>query len=179
MIFLEDDRIRLRAVEPEDSSHICMIENDSRQWRENGMMGPYSMHNIRHYAETYDPDPIRCGQIRMVIEVKEETDNSRIAGLIDLYDISPSGRTAFVGVYVSDEFRGKGIAARALAKMEEYACMLLNLRILASKVSEKNSESINLFEKAGYEKAGELPGWLMSGKETFSLLIYLKNLDCL
>ena len=86
-------------MEPEDAKMMWRVESDSTQWRENGMMAPYSMRNLREYAENYDADPIRTGQLRLIAELKTagaETAESRFTGIVDLFDISPTGRTAFV-----------------------------------------------------------------------------------
>lgn len=180
MRFLEDELLRLRAVEPEDAEMMWRVESDSTQWRENGMMAPYSMRNLREYAENYDADPIRTGQLRLIAELKTagaETAESRFTGIVDLFDISPTGRTAFVGIYIRAEQRGKGYATRLLRILEEYCRLLLNLRILAGKVSETNMASRTMFEHAGYRLEGELKQWLLNGSETHSLLIFTKELD--
>lgn len=172
MRFLEDDNIRLRAVEPNDADMLWAAEADSSQWLENGMSAPYSRENLRDYASSYDADPIRSGQLRMVCETRE----GETVGLADLYDISAIGRTAFVGIYIFNDFRNLGYASSALALLEIYARMLLNLRILGAKISETNVRSRSLFEKGGYLLSGTLPGWLLSGSSERSLLIYTKAL---
>lgn len=173
MRFLENEKLRLRAVEPDDADKMCSIENDSCQWRENGMMAPYSRHNLKLYAENYDADPIRSGQLRMIAELR---DRNEIGGIVDLYDINPTGRTAFVGIYIAEYHRGQGLGTMILELMEKYACMLLNLRSLGAKVSDKNYRSISLFEKAGYHLCGRMTKWLLSGHNEYDLLIYQKEL---
>lgn len=172
--FLENDEIRLRAIEPSDAELMWEIETDSTQWRENGMMAPYSRKNLIDYADNYDADPVRAGQVRYVAEFKSDR---KVFGLIDLYDISPQGRTAFIGFYIIPEYRGKGLAMSSVKLMEDYACRLLNLRILAAKVSELNSASISIFESSGYKKEANLTDWLLSGKRTASLYLYTKHLE--
>lgn len=181
MKFLEDDSILLRAVEPADADIMFSFESDSEQWRENGMAAPFSRHNLLHYAETYDADPIRAGQLRLVIQYKEplvdgSTRPTAILGLVDLYDISPLNRTAFIGIYIHPDWRRMGAASRALALIEAYARQLLNLRVLAAKVSSENIPSQYLFAENGYEKAGELRDWLLSGPWSYPLLIFTKHL---
>lgn len=177
MLFLTDEILRLRAVEPSDAELMWEFESDSSQWRDNGMMAPFSRKNLREYAEGYDPDPIRCGQLRLIIESTETQDAAgNILGIIDLFDISATNRTAFVGIYVKPDSRCKSIASRSLALIERYASQLLNLRILAAKVSERNMASRTLFEKNGYTLSGELRNWLLSGKSEFNLILYSKKL---
>lgn len=172
MIFLEDDDIRLRAVEPEDADMLWLAERDSRQWIENGMSAPFSRENLRQYASNYDADPIRAGQLRLICE----NNDGEMIGITDLYDISSTNRTAFVGIYIFDEHRKRGYAHKSLALLEMYAHMLLNLRILGAKISETNIGSLQLFESSGYIRNGILHDWLLTGSETRSLIIYTKKL---
>lgn len=140
----------------------------ARQWHER----PYSKRNLREYAENYDADPIRAGQLRLVAEfIKGE-----VFGLVDLYDISPTGRTAFVGIYIMEPHRNRGRAIKVLRLIEDYARRLLNLRIIAAKISETNVASVAMFESAGYVRQGDLTDWLLSGTDTHSLYIYTKRL---
>lgn len=172
MKFLEDDSIRLRAVEPTDADRLWEAEADSRQWLDNGMSAPFSRENLRHYASSYDADPIRSGQLRLICETKD----GEIIGIADLYDISATNRTAFVGIYIFEQYRLQGYAHSCLELMEIYARMLLNLRILAAKISETNKASITLFEHSDYKHSGTLPDWLLAGKETHSLLLFCKRI---
>lgn len=173
MKLLSDDFISLRAVEPEDGDDMWEVESDSRQWIENGMMAPFSRHNLRKYAEEYDADPIRAGQLRLVIDGTAE---NNFIGLIDLYEISAISRTGYVGIYIKEPFRRKGYGSHALKLMEKYASLLLNLREVGAKVAAHNKPSRGLFENSGYILSGELPGWLLSGNTEDSLMIYTKRL---
>ena len=161
----------MRAVEPSDADLIWEVESDSSQWQENGMMAPYSRRVIKEYAEGYDADPIRAGQLRMVAEA-----DGKPVGLFDLYNISVQNRTAFIGIYIIGESRGKGFAARGLRLMESYARQLLNLRILAAKVAETNEASIRLFDAEGYTYCGQLRNWLLTGSTPLNLRLYEKEL---
>lgn len=173
MKFLRNDDIILRAVEPKDADKLWNIETDSSQWLQNGMMAPLSRYYLKEYAQNYDADPIRAGQLRMVIE---SADSCFIYGLIDLYDISPVNRTAFVGIYICEAFRHKGFAKQALMLMECYARQLLNLRILAVRIAEDNELSRQLFLKSEYLQCGVLKDWMLSGDKTTSLYIFSKKL---
>lgn len=178
MEFLKDDLIRLRAVEPEDAEEMWEIETDSRQWYDNGMMAPLSLFNLRDYARRYDGNPFQAGQVRFIAQMLDSaTEKYTTFGVLDIYDISPTRRTAFIGIYVKECFRGKRLASRALDIAEQYTGKLLNLRILGSKVSSKNKSSQALFESHGYELAGTLKDWLMSGNKMADLLIYTKPLS--
>lgn len=173
MKILTDNTIRLRAVEPSDAYPMWEMEQDSEQWIHNGMAAPYSIHNLREYADNYDADPVRAGQLRLIIEHAE---NGTIIGVIDLYDISALHQTAFVGVYIKPEFRRKGYALKSLALLEEYAYKLLNLYQIGAKVMGDHSQSIRLFEKARYTARSILPDWFKSGNRRIDLIIFTKTL---
>lgn len=179
MVFLKDDCLKLRAVEPEDADLMWEFETDSSQWQLNGMSAPYSRMNMREYARGYDADPIRAGQLRLVIVDNNDTslrNEEEILGLIDIFDISPKNRTAFIGVYIKESARGAGYASRAIGLIEEYAAQLLNLRILAAKVNASNDPSLNLFRKSGYTESGCLKDWLLNGNTPQSLIIFTKKI---
>lgn len=178
--------IRLRAVEPDDAHAMWEIESDKDSWRSNGMMAPFSMFNLREYAVNYDADPFTAGQIRMMAELVDEDGKSdtpsednheRLVGIVDLFQISSRNRTAFVGIYVRPQFREKGYASDMLKKLEEYAKIYLNLRILAAKVAVGNAASIRLFESTGYGLCGCLRSWMVSGDKVFDVNLYQKLLN--
>lgn len=173
MKLLEDNDIRLRAVEPEDARSMWEMENDSEQWIHNGMAAPYSLQNLEQYANTYDADPIRAGQLRLIIERIED---KTILGAIDLYNVSAIHQTAFVGIYIFPPYRNKRYALKSIVLLEEYCRLLLNIYQLGAKILSDNKVSIRLFENAGYELRGGLPEWYKSGKTRMNLLLYSKIL---
>ena len=117
-MILENEHIRLRAVEPEDAETIWIAENDSDQWIQNGMAAPMSRRIIFEYALAYDADPFRDNQIRFMIE---EKNCRKIIGLVDLFEISPIHKNAFVGIYLMADARSKGFGRMALGLLEEYS----------------------------------------------------------
>ncbi|MDE6340632.1 MAG: GNAT family N-acetyltransferase, partial [Muribaculaceae bacterium] len=156
MDILKNDLIRLRAVEPSDAEKMWEMECDSEQWIHNGMSAPYSLNNLRDYANNYDADPIRSGQLRLIIE---KNDDHNVIGMIDLYDISPIHRTAFIGIYISKAFRREGYALLAIGLLEKYCSNLLNLFQIGAKIMDGNVPSELLFEKAGFIRQCILPKW--------------------
>lgn len=173
MTFLEDSEIRLRAVNPEDSDMMWQAETDSSQWIENQMAAPLSRQNLREYAASYDADPFRAGQLRLIIERKSD---ACVVGIADLYDISAISRRAFVGIYIFPRFRRNGFAKRALTLLAEYSSRMLNLRLLAAKIAGSNETSMWLFETSGYKLCGTLPYWIEAGGYYFPLNIYVRNI---
>lgn len=176
---LQGKSIFLRAVEPEDASIMWLIDNDSSQWIDNCMTAPLSRESMLVYASTYDADPIRSGEIRLIIEIEgipgEEL--KRIpAGIIDVTDISSTQSRAFIGIYIRPEYRRNGLAIDSLITVEKYLANVLNLERIGAKISSDNRASVSLFEKAAYNLSGNLMNWIKSGKKYSDLLIYVKEI---
>lgn len=171
---LQGSRLRFRALEPEDARAVWEIESDTAQWRQNGMMAPFSLRNLKEYALNYEPDPFRAGQIRFVAERLDGAEdwNADVVGLVDLYDISAQNRTAWVGIYVRPCFRGAGYGPEMLQILQEYAVKILNLRQMGAKIVADNESSLAIFRKAGYTFAGSLPGWMLCEGIPVDLLFY-------
>lgn len=170
--YLELDSLRLRAVEPDDADLMWEADNDASQWGDVGIEAPFSRENMRTYALTYDADPFRAGQLRLILEF-----DGVAAGIIDLYDISPSRHTSWVGIYILPRYRGRNFGRVALNLLSDYACDILNLRVLAAKISANNPHSANTFSAAGFQKCGSIPNWLLVANKPVDLHIYQLQLS--
>lgn len=170
---LRNGALRLRPVEPEDALAMWEMESDPTQWIQNGMMAPFSLRNLKEYALQYRADPFAEGQLRLMLVDKNVAEP---VGIVDLYDISASNRTAWVGIYIRPAFRGNGLGKKALQMLEDYCRRLLNLRILAAKIASGNAASQRLFAKAGYTECGRLRDWLVSADRSQDILIFQKHL---
>jgi hypothetical protein len=170
---LRNGALSLRPVEPEDALAMWEMESDPTQWIQNGMMAPFSLRNLKEYALQYRADPFAEGQLRLMLVDKNVAEP---VGIVDLYDISASNRTAWVGIYIRPAFRGNGLGKKALQMLEDYCRRLLNLRILAAKIASENAASQRLFAKAGYTECGRLRDWLVSDDRSQDILIFQKHL---
>lgn len=157
---LENDHIRLRAVEPEDLDVLYGWENDSDLWKYGSSIAPFSRFVIKQYLVDSKQDIYQNRQLRLMVERKE--DNTAI-GTVDLYDFDLFHKRAGVGILIDRKYRGKGYARQTLLLLDTYCFGFLNLNQLYSFVSEKNTESIGLFKKAGYIVSGTLKKWSFSG----------------
>lgn len=154
--YLEGKKIRLRAIEPEDAEYMYLVENDSESWRYSDSIAPCSMHQLKEYAENYDSDPIRSGQLRL-IAVEKETE--RKVGIVDLYEISGSDRRAKIGIYVGAEHRKKGVGGEMVELMVKYAFGMLWLHQIIAFIETGNEGSEQLFLKNGFVKTAVLMEW--------------------
>lgn len=164
--------IRLRPLEPDDVALMDAVENDASQWTLAGAYAPVSREMLTQYALTYDADPLRAGQMRMVVSHDGES-----VGLLDIYEIDVIHQRAFVGIYILPEMRRKGCAHAALARMEQYCRDVLGLHQLVARVERENAASMALFGRAGYVPSAVLTDWYRRGRAFVDVVIFQRVLD--
>lgn len=156
-------------MEPADVDFMLLTDNDTSMWEYSRRIAPLSRDLMLSYASTYDSDPLRAGQLRLIIE---DIGSKTPVGILDIYNIDIVDRFAYIGIVVSEENRHKGFALRALHLAEHYCHHALGLNNLAANVSASNHVSQRLFEKAGFHKCGCLISWLTASPHNQDMLIY-------
>lgn len=153
--WLKDECIILRAPEPEDLELMYAMENDTALWSAGNATLPYSRYTLRAYLEQSRQDLMTERQARFVIELN----SGAAAGMIDLADYDPINSRAEVCVGLLGQYRHRGIASRALGLLCQYAFCRLHLHQLYAYVPCWNSDSVKLFEKAGFAHCSVLKEW--------------------
>lgn len=158
----------LRAIEPSDADFMYLAEQDPAAWKYSDYVAPLSRELLRQYALTYDADPLRSGQLRLIIE----EDGSPI-GIADLFDISARHLRADTGIYLSPQYRGNGKGVAALIALAEYCRQRLGLHQIVASVSKLNQPALRCYVKAGFVETGLRPQWwrTSSGFEDVALLM--------
>lgn len=169
---LENDILRLRAPEPEDLDLLYAWENDTTIWENGASIVPFSRYSIRQYLIDYKHDLFTDRQLRLMITLKE---TGEPIGTVDLYDFDPFHRRAGVGILIDGQQRQKGYGLQSLSLLEQYAFQFLNMRQLYAIIPERNSNSIQLFIKAGYRQTGLLEEWL-SSEEVFCNAVMMQKI---
>lgn len=164
--------VSLRAVEPEDADMLFMFESEPEASYHSCLAAPYSKENLRTYALTYNADPVAAGQVRFIIEYKK-----RPAGIVDLYDIDVLNAHAFVGIFVDDTWRNRGVASAALDLIADYACSRLRLMQLGARIFDDNAASIALFRKMGFIHAGTLADWMLTTDGFKDMMLWQRTLS--
>lgn len=152
--------MRLRAVELEDVDLMYQADNDEEARKYSDYIAPISHQQLTEYALTYDSDPVRAGQLRLVIEHPD----FGAVGLADLYGISQRDSRAFVGIYILPRFRGAGYAKVALKLLAGYSHEYLGMDFLYAKVPSENLTSLSLFLNSGFNEIAILPLWQRVGR---------------
>ena len=154
---LENDLIQLRAVEPEDLELLYLWENNPALWAVGNTRQPYSKFALKEYIAQVDTNIYESGQLRLMIVEKT---GRKTVGTVDLFDFDAHNRKIAFGLYVAEEFQGRGLATSALKLIEKYVFDFLQLNQLYCHISESNTASRKMFEKEKYETNGKLKQWI-------------------
>ena len=147
--FLMNDRIYLRAVEPEDMDVMYEMENDPSMWDISNFTVPYSRYVLRQYIEGSQCDVGKSEHC--------------ILGTIDITDFVPLHSRGEVGIAVHKDYRQQGYASDALKLLCEYAFDFLSLSQLYAHVAVDNENCMRLFTSCGFTQCGLLKNWLQVG----------------
>lgn len=159
-LFLKDNLITLRALEPEDIDLLFEWENSEDNWAFSQTIAPFSKHTLAIYIRDSDKDIYEVKQLRMMIT----TQAGKTVGAIDLFDFDPLNMRAGVGILIHDpEDRSKGYATSALDLMVRYCFEKLGLHQIFANILTDNEVSMKLFSKAGFVQTGTKKEWIRDG----------------
>lgn len=156
-MLLSNDRVRLRALEPEDLELLYRWENDSELWEVGNTLAPYSRYILKEYIASSDRNIYESHQLRLMIE---ERATGTSVGIVDLFDFEPHPNRAACGVMLDRRYQGCGFATEALRLLIEYAYTFLKLHQLYVHVPVANASSRKLFTRLGFVETGTLKDWI-------------------
>lgn len=160
----------LRPLEPEDLDLLFRIENSPALWTTNGGNHPVSRYALKQYIASA-LDIYECGEMRMVIM----SDTGTAAGVIDLTHFSPLHAKAEISLALLEEYRGAGLAQKALKSLETWAIDNLRIHTLYAQILPSNTASLRLFTKSGYKETALLPDWHYSNGQYTAVWLYTKT----
>ena len=156
-VLLENEHIRLRAIEPEDLDNLYLWENDSNLWDVGNARNPYSRFILKQYIVDSHKDIYESKQLRlMMVSVK----TGETVGTVDLFDFEIHNSRIALGLFVDAAFQGKGFAKASLKLIEEYVFEYLKINQLYCHIAQNNTASISMFEQENFEKTGVLKQWV-------------------
>jgi diamine N-acetyltransferase len=152
------EKIRLRALEPEDLELLYEWENNDSYWVISNTVSPFSKYTLKRYMENSHKSIYETGQLRLMIDIKEE---KKTIGTIDIFDFDPFHGRAGIGILIADEAqRKKGYASMSLKCLIDYCFKTLQLHQLYCNILANNCESIDLFKKMGFAESGVKKEWV-------------------
>lgn len=163
-MFIQSEHIYLRALESADLDVLYKYENDPSIWKVSNTLSPFSKDVLKLYLHSAHQDIYTTKQLRLMICLVK---TNEAIGTIDLFEFEPFHLRVGVGVLVFEPYRKNGYALEALQLVKEYATSTLLMHQLFCNISAGNKESIALFEKCGYVKAGIKKEWNQIAKNKF------------
>ena len=170
MKFLENEKILLRALEPEDLDLLYSWENDSTIWIAGNTRVPYSRFQLKNYIAEAPSDIYESKQIRLMIV--DKSDNSTV-GTVDLFDFDIHNSRIALGLFIADTHTGRGFAKGSLKLVEEYVFNFLKINQHYVQIIESNHASRKLFEN-NFELHGKLKNWIKTPDKYEDVLTYQK-----
>ncbi len=158
--YFVSERVRLRAMEPEDLEIMYAMENDPQTWDVTNFSVPYSKYVLRQYMENSQCDMFADRQLRMMIVRRED---NAVVGTIDITGFAPMHSRGEVGIAIRKEYQGNGYASDALRLLCDYAFGFLFLKQLVVHVAADNEASLRLFGSCGFVQCGLLKEWWFAG----------------
>lgn len=157
MGLLKNDKVKLRALEPDDLDLLFSVENSSDLWEISNTITPFSKDLLKKYIDNAHQDIFEAKQLRLVVT---DVKNSMTVGLIDLFDYDPKHQRAGIGILILNQYRHKGFASSALGLFLEYAFKHLDLHQLYANIPSHNQHSLELFKKLNFNPIGTQKDWI-------------------
>jgi diamine N-acetyltransferase len=168
---LENNKIRLRAIEPEDLETLYRWENDTALWVAGNTRTPYSRFVLKQYIANFHKDIFETKQLRLMLTDKA---SEKAAGTVDLFDFDFYNSRVSLGLFVVVEFQGKGYATQALHLIEDYVFNFLKVNQLDAYIAVNNTASVAMFRKEKYQETALLNSWLRQGDEFVDVIVFQK-----
>ena len=113
---MEDKKIRLRALEPEDLDFLYEMENEESLWEMGCTNVPYSRQVLLDYITTATADIYTDKQVRLIVENEQQ----EAVGIIDLMNFDPRHQRAELGIVIKKEHQHQGLAQLAIRLLMQY-----------------------------------------------------------
>ena len=155
------NKIKLRAMEPEDLDILYLIENDSSLWNVGATNVPYSRYTLHEYMANAKDDIYADRQVRLMVE----NETGEVVGIVDVVNFDPQHQRAELGIVIMNDHRQKGYATAAVEEILRYALRILHLHQLYVIVDKENTIALQLFKKTEFQESASLAQWLYDGRD--------------
>jgi len=168
-VYLENQYIQLRAVEPTDLEQLYKWENNPSLWIVGNTRQPYSKFALKQYILQSSKDIYESRQLRLMIMDKN---SGETVGTVDLFDFDIHNSRIALGLFIESAHQGKGYASTSLHLIEDYIFNFLKINQLYCHISELNTVSRSMFEKKGYETNGILKNWIKTPEGFENIIVF-------
>lgn len=156
------EKIRLRALEPEDLELLYNWENDVSIWKISNTYSPFSKYTLEKYLAEAHLDIYETKQLRLIIErISDKGNDKKAIGAIDLFDFEPYHQRAGIGLLIAEDAeRNKGYGKTSLELFLNYCFDTLSLHQVYCNIAKNNTNSLKLFTNLGFTEIGIKKDWI-------------------
>jgi diamine N-acetyltransferase len=172
-MFIKGQSITIRAIEPADVHLLYGWENDQTLWRVSYTQTPFSKFVLEEFVNCIQ-DIYTTKQLRLMINSIETKET---IGCVDLFEFDPQHARCGIGLFIHNDFRNRGYALECIELMKNYCFNTLYLKQIFVHVNSSNTASLNLFEKAKFEKTGLKKSWNKNGLSNFEDVWFLQFIN--
>ncbi len=165
---MQNDVVKIRALEPTDLRILYRWENDMSIWDVGNVVNPLSQAVLQAYIRSSHNNLYQDMQLRMMVDNLE----GKTVGCVDLYDFEPRTLKAGVSLLIDKAFRGKGYAYQTMLLLEHYAFDFLHMHQLYAYIPVSNKACISLFEKLDYKQSTVIKDWVLRGRSYDDVIVF-------
>lgn len=169
--YWQAEHVRLRALEDKDLQMYLDERNppDSmREWYEDRILTPSSETELKEeFAKTRDEFNRDDKKIFII-----ETNSMEYAGEISVWHTDKRNRYFRYGIFLKEEYRGKGYAKEALVIVLDYYFNELGFNKCSPTVYEYNKNSQKFHERFGFVLEGKLRGEVYTRGKYYDMYYY-------
>jgi len=173
---LENEIIKLRALELSDIDLLYKWENNTELWKVSNTIAPFSKYILKKYIENSHLDIYQTKELKLMIDVKISENKYKTVGILDVFDFDPFNKRAEVGILIHKQERDKKYATESLKILIDYAFNYLKIHQLYCNISKNNKASIRLFENCEFKITGEKKDWKIT-KNDFEDIYFLQLIN--
>lgn len=167
---MQNDFVKLRALEPNDLRILYRWENNMDIWDVGNVVNPLSQAVLQSYIRNSHNNIYQDMQLRMMIDNMQGV----TVGCVDLYDFEPRSLKAGIALLIDSPYQGNGYAYQTMLLLEHYAFDFLHIHQLYAYIPELNKPSVRLFDKLGYQRSAVLKDWTLHNGQYQNVIVFQK-----
>jgi ribosomal-protein-alanine N-acetyltransferase len=161
-VLIEGGDIYLRLPEMGDYEAWRRLRLESRRflepWEPTWAPDDLARTSFRLRVKRYEQDFARGLSVPLFLFLRG--DHTLVGGLTLGYIRRGAAQSSMIGYWMGETYAGKGLMRSALDVVVPYAFEVLRLHRIEAACIPDNTRSINLLEKAGFQREGYLRGYL-------------------
>lgn len=157
--------ISLRKMQESDTPNIV-------KWRNSEKVRKYFIYQTRITEEDHKNwivDKVLTGEVVQFIICENESGSD--IGSVYIKDINMLHKKAEYGIFISEEFQGKGFGTEVAELMLQYAFEVVGMHKIYLRVLADNSRAIKAYEHAGFKQEAYLVDEVFIGNEFKNLIL--------